>query len=162
MSKRLSVGWTGHGHTGVDVGVWAYGPIADLVKGDIDNTDIAKSGAKVIGVDLNAATQELQAKYLYPMFKVSREGAVLFPVRALATELGATVAWDDAARSAVLTQGSNKFEYNVDSKKLMLNGADSSINAQVDNGSLYMSLDAFNQLTGKNMTWDKLSERIVK
>ncbi|GJM76521.1 hypothetical protein HMSSN036_87370 [Paenibacillus macerans] len=52
ISKRLLIGWSGHGHSAVDVGVWAYGPIADKVKGQIDNTQIAFAGAEVLGVDL--------------------------------------------------------------------------------------------------------------
>lgn len=160
MAKRFMVGFTGHGHSAVDVGVWAYGPIADLVKGQIDNTDIAKAVAKVANVDLEGATTEMQAQYVYPKFKVTRDKTVLYPARALSEALGVTVAWDDASKSVVLTKDSNKVSVNVESLEVASNGAASSIKADMDNGLLWLSLDAFQQLTGKKLTWDALSERI--
>lgn len=162
VSKRLAVGWTGHGHTGVDVGVWAYGPIAELVKGDVDNTDIAKNGAKVIGADLAAATKELQDKYLYPMFKVTREGKTLFTARSLAESLGIQVAWDEATKTVTFTKDSQKVEVLSATGAITVNGAASTLVGNVDNGKLYLPLEAFNQLTGKNFTWDSFNERIVK
>ncbi len=161
VSKRLLVGWAGHGHSGVDVGVWAYGPIAELVKGNIDNTQIALSGAKIIGVDLAAASADMQAKYVYPKFKVTREGTVLYPAKALATKLGAIVTWDETTKTANLVKGDQTLNVNVTNNKVMSNGKDSSISANVDNGTLYLSLDAINQLTAMSMTWDSLSERLI-
>ncbi|OXM85178.1 alkaline phosphatase [Paenibacillus rigui] len=160
VAKRLMVGFTGHGHSAVDVGVWAYGPIADLVKGQIDNTDIARAISKVANVDLDGTTAELQAQYVYPKFKVTREGATLFPARMLSTSLGINVAWDEAAKSVVLSKGDNKVAVNVETAETTWNGAASSFNASMDNGSLWLSLDAFQQLTGKTLAWDALSERI--
>ncbi|NQX57741.1 alkaline phosphatase [Paenibacillus qinlingensis] len=162
VSKRLAVGWTGHGHTGVDVGVWAYGPIAALVKGDVDNTDIAKSGAKVIGADLAAATKELQDKYLYPMFKVTRDSKTLFTARSLAESLEIQVAWDEAAGAVTFTKDSQKVSVLVSSGAITVNGTASAWVGNVDNGKLYLPLEAFNQLTGKTYTWDSFNERIVK
>ncbi|MCR8645706.1 alkaline phosphatase [Paenibacillus sp. N1-5-1-14] len=162
VSKRLAVGWTGHGHTGVDVGVWAYGPIASLVKGDVDNTDIAKNGAKVIGVDLAAATKDLQDKYLYPLFKVTRDNKTLFTAKSLAEAFDITVAWDEKTRSVSFTKGSNKLVVLVDSGAVTVNGAASQLVGSDDNGKLYLPLEAFNQLTGLKLTWDASNERIVK
>ncbi|MFD0676619.1 MULTISPECIES: alkaline phosphatase [unclassified Paenibacillus] len=161
VSKRLLVGWAGHGHSAVDVGVWAYGPIADMVKGNIDNTQIAFAGAKVVGLDLAATSAEMQAKYLYPKFKITREGAVLYPVKALADKLGATVAWDEASHSVKVTKGAQTLTVNVENNSVTLNGKESSLAANLDNGTLYLSLDAFNQLTGMSMKWDALSERLI-
>lgn len=161
ISKRMAVGWTGHGHTAVDVGVWAYGPIASLVKGDVDNTDIAKSGANVLGADLNAVTKELQSKYMYPMFKATRDGTIMYPVRSMSDALGATVAWDAAAHTVTLSKGNVQVTVDVANPAVKVNGADSSLIGNVDNGTLYLPLDAYNKLTSSNMTWDKLSERIV-
>jgi alkaline phosphatase len=161
ISKRLAVGWTGHGHTAVDVGVWAYGPIASLVKGDIDNTDIAKNGAKVIGADLQAATKELQSKYLYPMFKTTREGKVLFPAKPMADAVGITFKTDEAAKLVTLANGSVKLTVSLANGEVKVNGAASEWTGDVDNGKLYLPLDAFNKLTGKQMNWDAHSERIV-
>ncbi|WP_135557457.1 alkaline phosphatase [Paenibacillus cymbidii] len=160
VSKRLAVGWTGHGHTAVDVGVWAYGPIADLVKGDVDNTDIAKSGAKVIGVDLAAATQELQAKYAYPMFKITREGTVMYPARAMADSFGAAVSWDEATHLATLTKAGVQVTVDVTTAGVNVNGEAAS-KGNVDNGTLYLPLDVLNQLLGTSMRWDAQSERLV-
>lgn len=162
VSKRLAVGWTGHGHSGVDVGVWAYGPIAELVKGDVDNTDIAKNGAKVIGADLAAATKELQDKYAYPMFKVTREGKTLFTARSLAESLGIQVAWDEATKTVTFTKDSQKVDVLAATGAITVNGAASTWVGNVDNGKLYLPLEAFNQLTGKKFTWDSFNERIVK
>ncbi|UKS30375.1 alkaline phosphatase [Paenibacillus sp. HWE-109] len=162
ISKRLAVGWTGHGHTGVDVGVWAYGPIASLVKGDIDNTDVAKSGAKVIGADLAAATKELQDKYLYPLFKVTRDNKTLFTAKSLAEALDIKVTWDEATKSVVLAKDSQKLTVLVETGAITDNGAASALVGNVDNGKLYLPLDAFTKLTGKSLTWDAVNERIVK
>ena len=43
-----------------------------------------------------------------------------------------------------------------------MNGAASTWVGNVDNGKLYLPLEAFNQLTGKSFTWDSFNERIVK
>ncbi|WP_189012128.1 alkaline phosphatase [Paenibacillus marchantiophytorum] len=161
IAKRMLVGWSGHGHSAVDVGVWAYGPIAELVKGQVDNSDIAKAVAKVANLDLDAATAELQAKYLYPRFKVTREGNVLYPTRELAATFGIDVKWDETTRTVNLSKGVNKASVNVETSAVSLKGAQSGFKVNVDNSTLYLSLDVFNQLTGKTMKWDPLSERIV-
>ncbi|WP_019533055.1 alkaline phosphatase [Paenibacillus ginsengihumi] len=162
VSKRLLVGWSGHGHSAVDVGVWAYGPIADLVKGQIDNTQIAVQSAKVIGADLEAATAKLQAQYLYPKFKVTRDGEVLYPAKDLAEALGAAVEWNDSSRTATIRAAGNTLQIGADNAAVMMNGADTGLRGNIDNGKLYLPLAAFNHATGMNMTWDSLSERIVK
>lgn len=46
--------------------------------------------------------------------------------------------------------------------KVLQNGTDTGLKGNVDNSQLYLPLEVFNKLTGKTMTWDKLSERIVK
>ncbi|MFB7812742.1 alkaline phosphatase [Paenibacillus chitinolyticus] len=160
MSKRYLVGWSGHGHSAVDVGVWAYGPIAEKVKGQIDNTEIARAVASVAGIDLKAATDKLQSEYVYPKFKITREGAVLYPARALAETLGAQVKWNGDSREVVLSAGGSNLSVNIDTQAAALNGQASGFQANIDNNVLYLPLEAFNKLTGKNLTWDALSERI--
>ncbi|MFE4568998.1 alkaline phosphatase [Paenibacillus chitinolyticus] len=160
MSKRYLVGWSGHGHSAVDVGVWAYGPIAEKVKGQIDNTEIARAVASVAGIDLKAATDKLQSEYVYPKFKITREGAVLYPARALAETLGAQVKWNGDSREVVLSAGGTNLSVNIDTQAAALNGQASGFQANIDNNVLYLPLEAFNKLTGKNLTWDALSERI--
>ncbi|TBL77480.1 alkaline phosphatase [Paenibacillus thalictri] len=162
VSQRLAVGWTGHGHTGVDVGVWAYGPIASLVKGDVDNTDIAKSGAKIIGADLNAASQELQNKYVYPMFKIGRDNKVSYPARSLAEEFGIAVGWDEASKSVTLSKDGKTLSVNVEKGTITENGAATEWTGNMDNGKLYLPLEVYNHLIGKSYMWDAVNERIVK
>ena len=50
------IGWTTHDHTGTDVPLWSHGP--GRPQGCIDNTGVAKSIARAMGVDL----QKLSAK----------------------------------------------------------------------------------------------------
>jgi alkaline phosphatase len=159
VSKRLLVGWSGHGHSAVDVGVWAYGPIADQVKGQIDNTQIALASANIIGVDLKKATAELQSKYLYPKFKVSREKEVLYPAKALVEALGGTYTSGNGVVKMVFKK--NKMDINTKTNSIQLNGKVAAFTVDVDNNTIYLPLAAFNQITGKNMKWDTLSERLL-
>jgi alkaline phosphatase len=158
MAKRYMIGWSGHGHSAVDVGVWAYGPVAEHVKGVIDNTDIAINSAKIIGVDLDKANADLQSKYLYPKFKVTRDGTILYPARALAKALDIQVSTDENA--AVFTKGDITVKVNNGST-VTVNGKPSTITAELDRNVHYLSLEAFNTLTGLEMKWDSLSERIL-
>ncbi|WP_438350327.1 alkaline phosphatase [Paenibacillus sp. FA6] len=159
VSKRLLVGWSGHGHSAVDVGVWAYGPIADQVKGQIDNTQIALASANIIGVDLKKATAELQSKYLYPKFKVSREKEVLYPAKALVEALGGTYTSGNGVVKIVSKK--NTMDINLKTNAIQFNGKTKIYTVDVDNNTLYLPLTAFNQLTGKDMKWDTLSERLL-
>lgn len=161
ISRRLGIGWTTHTHTAVDVGVWAYGPIANLVKGDIDNTDIAKNGAKVLGVDLIAVTKQLQSKYMYPMFKVSREGTIMYLIRPMVEALGGVIARDVASGMVTLTKDHVHVIVDVTNGDASIAGTDSKWKGTIDNGMMYLPLEVYNKLSGKNMTWDALSERIV-
>lgn len=139
IAKRALVGWTGHGHTGVDVNVYAYGPVAELVKGHTDNTDFAKAGAAVLGLDLEAATKKLQEKYLYPKFIETRDGEVLFPAKDLAEALGE----------------------NLDAKEASAEINGETFTGEIDNDTVYLPLEAFSALTGKDLVWDELSGRII-
>lgn len=42
LDGKTNTGWTTSGHTGVDVEVFAFGSGADALRGQLDNTDIAK------------------------------------------------------------------------------------------------------------------------
>lgn len=159
ISKRLLVGWSGHGHSAVDVGVWAYGPIADKVKGQIDNTRIATASAEVLGVDLQKATADLQAKHLYPKFKINRNNEVLYPAKALAEAIGGK--YQAASGTATISGKGGTIAVDLNGKTAKLNGNASSISVDVDNDVLYLPLTAFNQISGLTLKWDALSERIV-
>lgn len=159
ISKRLLVGWSGHGHSAVDVGVWAYGPIAEKVKGQIDNTRIATASAEVLGVDLQQATANLQAKHLYPKFKINRSNEVLYPAKALTEALGGK--YQVANGIATISGKGGTVTVDLNAKKAKLNGKDSSISVDIDNDVLYLPLTAFSQVSGQHLKWDALSERIV-
>ncbi|GIP14083.1 alkaline phosphatase [Paenibacillus macerans] len=160
ISKRLLIGWSGHGHSAVDVGVWAYGPIADKVKGQIDNTQIAFAGAEVLGVDLQKATAELQSKYVYPKFKINRENEVLYPAKALTEALGGT--YNESGNTATLSgKGGKTITVDLKAGSAKTAEASNKLTVDVDNGTLYLPLAAFNELTGKSLKWDSLSERIA-
>lgn len=156
ISKRLLVGWSGHGHSAVDVGVWAYGPIAEKLKGQVDNTDIAVAGAEVIGVDLAKATADLQSRHIYPKFKINRDKEVLYPAKALTEALGGT--YQESGSTATLTVSGKSLKIDLGGKAAKANGK---YTIDVDNETLYLPLGAFNELTGKTLKWDALSERIL-
>lgn len=162
ISKRLLVGWSGHGHSAVDVGVWSYGPITDLVKGQIDNTQIAKASAQVVGVSLSEASATLQAKYIYPKFKITRSNEVLYPAKSLAVALGATVSYDSKAGTVTMKKDATTLVINAETAEVTVNGTRSGIVGQMDKGTLYLPLEAFNKLTNSTLKWDSLSERIIK
>ncbi|GAA0133378.1 alkaline phosphatase [Paenibacillus sp. YSY-4.3] len=159
ISKRLLVGWSGHGHSAVDVGVWAYGPIAEKVKGQIDNTRIATASAEVLGVDLQQATANLQAKHLYPKFKINRSNEVLYPAKALAEALGGK--YQVANGIATISGKGGTITVDLNAKTAKMNGNASSLTVDIDNDVLYLPLTAFNQVSGQSLKWDALSERIV-
>lgn len=61
VSKRVGVDWTTGGHTGVDVPLGAYGPGAGRLTGSLDNAEIGRRLADLLGVDIQASTQLLRA-----------------------------------------------------------------------------------------------------
>jgi alkaline phosphatase len=52
ISIRAKIGWTTGGHTGGEVVLYTYSPTQDRLTGVVDNTDLAKYMARVLGVDL--------------------------------------------------------------------------------------------------------------
>lgn len=159
ISKRLLIGWSGHGHSAVDVGVWAYGPIAEKVTGQVDNTQIALAGAEVLGVDLTSATANLQSKHLYPKFKINRDKEVLYPAKSLIEALGGT--YQENGNTATLKGNGGTITVDLAAGSVKADGKAASFKADIDNGTLYLPLSAFNQLTGKTLKWDALSERLL-
>ena len=59
-SRRASVGWSTGGHTGVDVGLYAFGPGSERFRGLHENTDVAHLIAELLGLDLDAETARLR------------------------------------------------------------------------------------------------------
>ncbi len=61
VSRRALVGWTTGGHTAVDVGLYAYGPGADRLRGAMENDAVGRALADVLGLDLAPLTARLRA-----------------------------------------------------------------------------------------------------
>jgi alkaline phosphatase len=59
VSRRASIGWTTHGHTGVDVNLYAYGPHAPRLAGNHENTDIGNFISAVLRLNLGDLTDRL-------------------------------------------------------------------------------------------------------
>jgi len=51
VSRELGVGFTSHDHTGVDVGVYADGPGADLFRGVMDNSQVGQRLFQLLGLE---------------------------------------------------------------------------------------------------------------
>ncbi|RKP14851.1 alkaline phosphatase [Piptocephalis cylindrospora] len=65
VSRRANVGWTTHGHTGVDVNLYAYGMEAEALRGNHDNTDLGIFVSRFLGLDLPSITDKLNQIILY-------------------------------------------------------------------------------------------------
>ena len=59
-SRRARVGWSTGGHTGVDVGLYAWGPGSERFHGLHENTDVARLVADLLDLDLEAETARLR------------------------------------------------------------------------------------------------------
>ncbi|CAO3646720.1 unnamed protein product [Cunninghamella blakesleeana] len=60
VSRRALIGWTGRGHSGVDVNLYAMGPTTEGLRGSHENTDIGKFIAGYLDLDLKNITEKLQ------------------------------------------------------------------------------------------------------
>lgn len=56
-SLRAEVGWSTHGHSGVDVNLYSYG--SKGMKGNVENIDIGNFMVDTLGLDLNSITAAL-------------------------------------------------------------------------------------------------------
>lgn len=62
VSRRALVGWTTYGHTGIDVGLYAFGPGAERFRGVREDTDVAWTIADLARFDLKGITKRLRAE----------------------------------------------------------------------------------------------------
>ena len=63
ISRRAQVGWTTHGHSAVDVNIYASNQdLARPLAGNHENTEIGKFLAEFLDVDVGAVTRELKEK----------------------------------------------------------------------------------------------------
>ena len=63
ISRRVQSGWSTHGHSAVDVNIYASSPAdAQALIGNHENTEVGKFLADYLDVDVDAITQELKEK----------------------------------------------------------------------------------------------------
>ncbi|KAM4062283.1 alkaline phosphatase domain-containing protein [Hirsutella rhossiliensis] len=63
ISLRAHIGWSTHGHSAVDVNVYASGgPEVDKIRGNVENTDVGQFLSDYLDVDVDAITKELRHK----------------------------------------------------------------------------------------------------
>lgn len=103
ISERANIGWTTGGHTGGDVVLYTYAPDHNRPTGVIENTDVAKYMASVLGLDLNATTTRLF---------VNAEQAF--------ASKGAKTSIEDS--KLIVTKGSDKLELPFHTSVASLNG----------------------------------------
>ncbi|KAK9763495.1 vacuolar alkaline phosphatase [Basidiobolus ranarum] len=60
VSIRAQLGWTTHGHTGVDVNLYAYGSHSQELAGNRENTEIGEFIQNFLNLDLDSITANLQ------------------------------------------------------------------------------------------------------
>lgn len=157
IAKRSNIGWTGYGHTGVDVGVYGYGPAAEMLRGFNDNTDFAKSGAQALGLDLEAATSALQKEAIYPFVKAQEEGDLLIGLEGLEELYGIKVngkdgAFDITGNDHSISVKEGETEVSVDKETYAVD---------VEENNVYVSIELLQQLTKEEIKWDALSGRIL-
>ncbi|KAI8904882.1 alkaline-phosphatase-like protein [Gorgonomyces haynaldii] len=59
VSQKAGLGWATHGHSAVDVNLYAHGLYSDELRGNHDNTEIGKFIARHLQLDLQSITQKL-------------------------------------------------------------------------------------------------------
>jgi len=59
VSRRAQLGWSTHGHSAVDVNVYAYSPTEKLPKGNMENTYVGQYIVDYLGLNLASITKEL-------------------------------------------------------------------------------------------------------
>ncbi|CAM0139378.1 unnamed protein product [Umbelopsis sp. WA50703] len=74
VSIRAQLGWATHGHSGVDVNLYAYGAGADLLRGNHENTNIGSFIQHFLELDLQDITNKL-ATSNSSFHKQSQDGA---------------------------------------------------------------------------------------
>lgn len=63
ISRRAQIGWSTHGHSAVDVNIYASSPDhAPGLVGNHENNEVGEFIAKYLDLDLGAVTEELKAK----------------------------------------------------------------------------------------------------
>ena len=143
VSKRALIGWTSTGHTGVDVGLYAYGPMSQLLLGLTDNTDIEAATALSLGLDLAPIRQRLQAKYFYPVHWLEIHEHIYLPLKII-ERLDNSAVIDD---NAII----------IDRNEISF----SQLNLHQSHHQAYISINELADALNISLQWDPLSERIL-
>lgn len=77
ISKRAQIGWSTHGHSGVDVNIYGSKGSEKLI-GNHENTDVGKFLREYLDVDVEAITKELNKKS--SAFEVANLGGWTGPI----------------------------------------------------------------------------------
>ena len=62
ISRRCLIGWSSHGHSGVDVNLYAHGKDSHLLRGSRENTEIGDFIVNALALDLDCVTGLLGTK----------------------------------------------------------------------------------------------------
>ncbi|KAI8823967.1 alkaline phosphatase [Fimicolochytrium jonesii] len=62
LSRRAGLGWATHGHSAVDVNLYAYGLNADQLRGNHENTEIGKFIIRQLELDVEKITAKLNRR----------------------------------------------------------------------------------------------------
>ncbi|KAJ1937983.1 vacuolar alkaline phosphatase, partial [Kickxella alabastrina] len=65
ISNRAQIGWATHGHSAVDVNLYAYGNGAEKLRGNHENTEIGKFIVDVLGLDLESVTTKIRSERVF-------------------------------------------------------------------------------------------------
>ncbi|KAJ2459157.1 vacuolar alkaline phosphatase [Coemansia sp. RSA 2424] len=73
ISNRAQIGWATHGHSAVDVNLYAYGKNANLLRGNHENTDIGQFIVDQLGLDLGKVSGKIKADRVIQGTKAIKE-----------------------------------------------------------------------------------------
>jgi len=59
VSKRAEIGWATHGHSGLDVNLYAYGAGTESLRGNVENTNIGDFISQYLDLNLKKITNQL-------------------------------------------------------------------------------------------------------
>lgn len=66
ISIRARIGWSTYGHSAVDVNIYSSGgPHAEVIHGNVENTDVGKFLRDYLDVDVDSVTEELREKMVW-------------------------------------------------------------------------------------------------
>ena len=119
---------------------------------DADKTEIKMT------IGSNTAYVNGEAKTL-DAAPINRNSRTMLPVRFLAENLGASVAWDDATKTATLTTADTTIAITIGASSMTVNGASVALDspALIESSRTYLPLRAIANALGvsnDNITWD--------